>query len=236
MLCHRVCEARHIRASELTPAKQAIKRCLLPAAGPRRLPFGVARGIRMQIDFQVQTRTYLGLYEIELNRHLRRMLTPGVRAFDIGAQHGYDALVIAKHTGSPVAAFECDHACVLGMRASFGLNPGLGSLVTPVEALVGDRPGELGIDEYAFVDGFVPDFLKIDIEGGELSALRSAHRLLAERGPCIVLEVHSARLEHACGRLLVEHGYRPTIVHQRRVWPDHRPTQAVNRWLVAPGR
>ena len=139
----------------MTAVKQAIKRRALPTPGPRRLPFGVARRIRMQIDFEVQTRTYLGLYEVELNRHLRRMLTPGVSAFDIGAQHGYSALLIAKHTGSRVAAFDCNRACLLGMRASFGLNPDLGMLVTPVEALVGDGPGELGLDECAYSDGFV---------------------------------------------------------------------------------
>ena len=72
--------------------KRLAKRAILPAPGPRRLPIGIGRGLTMHIDFAHQTRTYLGLYEIELNRYLRRILKPGFTAFDVGAQHGYDAL------------------------------------------------------------------------------------------------------------------------------------------------
>lgn len=70
--------------------KQAIKRMVLPVPGPRQLRVGLGRGVRMHIDFEHLTRLYLGLYEIELNRHLRRMLRPGMTAFDVGGQHGYD--------------------------------------------------------------------------------------------------------------------------------------------------
>ena len=210
--------------------KQAIKAALLPSPGPRCLPLGLGRGLRMQIDFRHQTRTYLGLYEIELDRHLRRILRPGMSSFDVGAQHGYDSLVVAKRTRARVAAFECDAGCISGMRESFALNPDLAPLIQPVQATVGF---DLGLDEWAYGDGFVPDFIKVDIEGGEWEALRSANRLLGERHPAVVVETHSADLERACGRLLVDHGYRPMIVDQRLVLPDHRPTREQNRWLVA---
>jgi len=212
--------------------KQTIKRLLLPEAGARRLPIGIGRGLRMRIDFQHQTRMYLGLYEIELNRYLRRMLAPGITAFDVGGQHGYDALVIAKHTGAPVACFECDPVCVRGMSESFTLNPHIASLIEPVEALVGEDRDELGLDEWAYNVGFVPDFIKIDIDGGELAALRSAKRILRGRHPALIVETHSRDLERACGLLLREHGYRPLVVNQRRIWPDLRPVEH-NRWLVA---
>jgi len=212
--------------------KQDIKRIVLPAPGPRRLPLGIGRGVRMRIDFQHQTRTYLGLYEIELNRHLRRILRPGVTAFDVGAQHGYDSLVIAKHTRASVAAFECDAACMAGMAESVALNPALASLIRPVQAMVGDEPGQLGLDEWAYSGGFTPDFIKLDIDGGEAAALRSAQRILGERHPALIVEVHSSELERDCGKILVGHGYRPIIVSQRKIAPDYRPI-AHNRWLVA---
>lgn len=107
----------------------------------------------MQIDFEHETRLFLGLYEIELNRHLRAILRPGVRAFDIGAQAGYDALVIAKHTGASVASFECDHECFERMKSTFALNPELGELVEPVEAMVGV---DLTLDDFAHGAAFVP--------------------------------------------------------------------------------
>jgi len=212
--------------------KQAIKRIVLPPPGPRRLPVGIGRGVRMRIDFQSQTRTYLGLYEIELNRHLRRILRPGVTAFDVGAQHGYDSLVIAKRTRATVAAFECDAACVVELAESFALNPALVSLIRPVHAMVGGEPGQLGLDDWAYNGGFVPDFIKLDIDGGEVAALQSAERILGDRRPSLIVEVHSRELERDCGAILVGHGYRPLTVSQRKIAPDFRPA-AHNRWLVA---
>lgn len=213
----------------MVAAKQTIKRAVLPSPGVRRLRFGLARGVRMRIDFENQTRTYLGMYETELNKSLRKILRPGVTSFDIGAQYGYDALLIAKHTRATVASFECDPNCVAQMTGNFALNPDLVHLIRPVMARVGD---ELSLDEWAFGEGFVPDFIKFDIEGGEVTALRSAHRLLAERHPALVIEVHSAELERDCAELLIGYGYRPIVVTQRRLAPDHRPGPH-NRWLVA---
>lgn len=214
--------------------KDAIKQALMPTKPvPRTVFAGLARGVRMRIDFASQTRMYLGLYEIELDRHLRRILRPGLLAFDVGAQHGYDALAIANRTVSPVAAFECDPGCLAGMRESFELNPRLARLIQLVEATVGNGPGDLRLDDWAYGQGFVPDFIKIDIEGSELRALESAERILQERRPSLIVEVHSPELEREAGRLLVTHGYRIVVVSQRRLLPDHRPLGRHNRWLVA---
>jgi hypothetical protein len=184
----------------------------------------------MHIDFADHSRMYAGIYELELDRHLRRILKPGMTSFDVGAQHGYDSLIVAKRTRAPVAAFECDPVCLAGMRRSFAMNPDLAPLIRPVRAMVGF---DLSLDDWAYGDGFVPDFIKLDIEGGELVALQSAGRILGERHPDLIVETHSAELERQCGRLLVKHGYQPIIVKQRIVWPDHRPTREQNRWLVA---
>ena len=40
----------------------------------------------------------------------------------------------------------------------------------------------------------VPDFIKIDIEGWEIEALRGARQLLASRGPALFLEMHGETL------------------------------------------
>lgn len=211
----------------------AVKGALLPEGpAPRTVIAGVARGVRMRIDFAFQTRLYLGLYEIELDRHLRRLLRPGMTAYDVGAQHGYDALAIANRTGARVAAFESDGECLQGMRESFRLNPRLAGLIEAVEATVGNRPADLHLDDWAFNGGFVPDFIKLDIEGAEIAALQSAERILRERHPSLIVEVHSAGLEREAGGLLVRHAYRPLVVSQRRWLSDHRPTEH-NRWLVA---
>lgn len=214
--------------------KGALKSALMPSGlQVRTLPMGIGRGIRMDIDFSHETRLYLGLYEIELNRHLVRICQPGVKTFDVGGQYGYDALIFAKLTGAQVVSFECDDAAFDRLGRTVDLNPTLGPLVRPIRAAVGTgRDGSISIDEYC-ADSFVPDFIKVDVEGAEFDVLRGAASTLVTRHPALVVEVHSAHLEERCGMLLLEHGYRPRVISQRRLWPDFRPTDEVNRWLVA---
>lgn len=220
----------------LAPVLSTIKR-VLPPPGPRRFRVGLARGITMDMDFRLQTRAFLGLYELELNRHLRRLCPPGTRSFDVGAQFGYDALILAKLGEDRVASFEPDPACLQAMTANFALNPDLARLITPVVASVGTATNKtLSLDHYSgSAEGFAPDFLKVDVDGAEADVLEGARGLLAYRRPHLLVEVHSEELERRCGRLLVGHGYRPTIVNQRQVLRDYRPIPH-NRWLVAEGR
>src|SRR5213596_2760948 len=86
---------RSSSAARAHATKASLKHALLPAGAKiRRLPWGPARGVRMEIDFSCQTRLYLGLYETEVNRHLRALCRPGFAGFDVGGQSGYDALLI----------------------------------------------------------------------------------------------------------------------------------------------
>lgn len=214
--------------------KRLLKRVVLPRPGPRRLPLGIARGVVMEIDFDRNTRLFSGLYEVELSRFFRAMLRLGGPVFDVGAQLGYHSLVFAKLARAPVLAFDPDAGCVAIAEHNIGLNPDLAGLISVVPSPVGEGPDEVRLDDYAFSpDGFCPAFVKVDVDGGELSVLRSGRQLLAERPPALVVETHSRALEQACGRLLVDHGYRPRIVNQRRLLPDAR-TIEFNRWLVAP--
>jgi methyltransferase FkbM-like protein len=211
---------------------QQLKRRLLPPPGPQRIPFGIGAGITLNVDFQSDTRLYLGLYEIELNRHLRRLCTPGTLCFDVGGGVGYDALVLARLTGASVASFELDPRSRARMDANFALNPER-SLISTVSAAVGTGPGQLALDDFGR-EAFRPGFIKIDVDGGELEVLRSAERLLVDHRPSLIVETHSAELEQLCGRFLHARGYRPVVVYQRLIWKERRPIEH-NRWLVASG-
>jgi hypothetical protein len=210
---------------------QTAKRRLAPAPGPRRLPAGIGRGLVLNVDFADHTRLYLGLYELELNRHLRRLCPPGTTSFDVGGSFGYDALVLAKLSGAPVITFEADPIAVARLRTNLALNPGEAANVEVIEGFVGARPPQTRLDDVA-TQRFVPGFLKVDVDGAELEVLRGAEQLLREHGPAVVLETHAPDLEEACGALLAGAGYRVTVVHQRRLLRDHRPIPH-NRWLVA---
>lgn len=193
----------------------------------------------MNISFDAgQTRLYLGLYEVELSRHFRRLCQPGYRSFDVGGQYGYDALAIGKLTGAEVVSLECDPLLCDIIKRNIELNPGYTGRIQVREAFVTDvttaGTAMLTLDDLA-TSSFIPDFIKMDIEGAELDALRGAETILAERRPGLLVEVHSLPLEHACCQLLERHGYRWTVVNPRRWLPDYRPIPH-NRWVIAEGR
>jgi methyltransferase FkbM-like protein len=202
----------------------------------RKVPFGIGRGIVIPVDFSKHTRLFLGLYEVELNRFLRAFCGPGTTCFDVGAQLGYDALVLAQLTRSPVISFEANAELAAEMSTTFAANGVLGRLTEARHAYVGAASDgtSIALDDVAYGDGFIPDFMKIDIDGAEVDALQGAVRILRERRPHLIIETHSQQLERGCALILRDAGYAPTVVHQRRIWPDHRPTDH-NRWLIARG-
>lgn len=105
-----------------------------------------------------------------------------------------------------------------------------------VDSFVGATIGQATttIDKLA-VDYFAPDFLKIDIEGGERDALIGAEQVISGHSghkPPMIIETHSVKLEAECGDLLRKAGYTIEIVSQRRFMREHRPI-AHNSWIVA---
>jgi len=70
----------------------------------------------------------------------------------------------------------------------------------------------------------VPGFVKIDIEGAEVAALRGASRLLSEHRPTVLCELHGTN-EAVCD-LLESHGYTVSTIET----PDVQPREA--KWDV----
>jgi hypothetical protein len=139
--------------------------------------------------------------------------------------------------GGRVLAFEADPDECERLRRNVAANPSLVPTPEVRLARVTDRTAgaDVTLDDAAFAtDGFVPDLVKLDVEGWELKALRGGQRLLAERRPHLVVETHSAELELGCSDLLAAHGYSPQVVEPRRWLAEVR--QGHNRWLVATGR
>ena len=204
----------------------------------RTVRLGLGRGLRVDAGNGRHRRLLLGLYELELDRWLRSLCRPGYAAFDVGGQLGYDALVFAKRTNGRVVTFECDATWCTAIRRARAANPELGSRIELVETLVADRHdasgGMVTLDAHSAQVGWDPDIVKLDVEGCELGVLKGAAQMIARRHPHLIVEVHSAELEWACGTWLVQRGYRPRVVSQRRFLPEHRPT-VHNRWLIAVG-
>lgn len=213
--------------------RTAIKNGLLPSK-PRfcRFPFGISAGITMRIDFAHQTRLLLGLYEIEIAHHCRRLLKHCKSGFDIGANAGYYSLILAKHTKGPVIAVEPEIWGIEEMRLNFEQN---NYPLTCVQALVGARLeiGMVTLDHLA-AEHFKPDFIKMDIEGGEADALKGGLRLIEEHRPHMVIEVHSEALEAECREILSTFDYTIMGVSPRKWLPEER-VDAYNGWIICEG-
>ena len=217
--------------------KQLLRRIYMRPGLARRIPTGLARGLRLEVDPGAPVHVYAGTAEVEIARHIRRLARPGLRCFDIGGHNAYYAMILARLTGEQVVSFEFDPAGVARMRRNLALNPELERQVRILQVYLSfetnEQLGAATLDEIVARERLAPpDLLKIDVEGSEAAVLHGATELLRRR-PHLVIETHGPELERACVEALTPFGYRPLVVGQRRWLREHRA--ADNRWLVAEG-
>jgi FkbM family methyltransferase len=70
----------------------------------------------------------------------------------------------------------------------------------------------------------IPSLVKIDIEGGEVAALRGSRRLLAQGRPMLLLELHGPRAAEECWQILRGAGY--SLRAMRPGYPELEATSA----------
>ena len=102
----------------------------------RRLPLGLGRGLTMEIDFDRDARYWLGVYEIELSRHIGALCTPGSACFDLGSASGFYALVFAHRGAARVVAVEADSETCARLRRNVAANPGLAERIEVRESRI----------------------------------------------------------------------------------------------------
>lgn len=188
----------------------------------------------MQLDLRGgHLRLWLGVYEIEVATHLKRLATGARVAYDIGGQLGYDALILSRLVSDRVVSVDSDKECCDVIRHNAGLNPTSQDKVVVHLGEVGSpqKPGVVTIDELAKLYG-PPEVVKMDIEGEEVEALRGSTAVLRSSRPRMLIEVHGVSQEEQSKELLREAQYDVLVVDRRtRLLPEYRPL-AHNRWLV----
>ncbi len=200
---------------------------------------GPLAGYRWKRSHRYVSGYWLGNYELPIQECLVRELETGDVFYDVGANAGFFTLLAARCVGAEgrVFAFEPLPANIRTIRSQVELNAV--DNCTVVEAAVSDRDGPLhfsggtntstahiqGIrpemDGTAIVtvaaislDQFSqecrpPDFIKMDIEGAELLALKGARDLLSSnRAPKLLIEFHGPELRREGCRILRNRGYR----------------------------
>jgi FkbM family methyltransferase len=196
----------------------------------------------------IDARHLRGDKEQALQEALVAELRPGALFFDVGANGGYVSLLGARLVGpgGRVVAYEPHPLTAHEARAQLRLNgfancevvvaalaeregvaafaDDLGSQMLSLAEVRRDAPPSRTIsvrvttlDREAERCG-LPDVVKIDTEGSEVQVLRGADRVLRERAPVLLTEVHGPDILVEYQRLLDGYGYvtRPLSAERRR--------------------
>ncbi len=192
--------------------------------------FTTPDGLRMELDLGTYPDCCMaaGLYELETYRLLRRLLQPGRRFVDCGANIGYFTLLAARWVGPSgrVDAFEPDlqnrdrllrnleangltrvHVHAEAVSDGAGQltlyhpgprgNHGMASAYLYDSAR--DRPQQVPCQRLDACLQEAPDVVKIDVEGGELAAVRGMEHLFAGAHPPVIIYEHNRATAAAAG-------------------------------------
>ena len=170
---------------------------------------GPARGVRLELDIAREKAYWVGVYEPEAQDALARALVPGAVFYDVGAHIGFFSM-LAGALGARVYAFEPMPENAARIRDNAGLNS-FDVDVDVIEVAVWDSDAGIGLlpggssSEWRATPEASrpasrsmpspsptrpPDVIRIDVEGAEREVLAGAARLLAERRPVVIREVH----------------------------------------------
>lgn len=180
---------------------------------------------------------WLGSYEYEKQRTLRRFLKLGDTVYDIGANVGFYTLFASVLIGElgHVFSFEPLPENLRELKRHLELN--LVRNCTVIDAAVSSSDGEAAFDlsvdhctghlattgtlrvRTVTLDRLMketglrpPNLMKIDIEGAEYECLRGAADIIQNFRPVIFLATHGREVHLACSGLLAQWGYRITAL------------------------
>ena len=169
----------------------------------------------------------VGIWEPAVGAILRTYLRPRCTYFDVGANIGYFAMMASKLVGNhgTVVCFEpsiraveilshniqlnnCqnvvlfsnglgDHPSIQTLYLARGDNIGATTTRKAHGSIGTERIAILRLDDLVDGLGLVPDLVKVDIEGGEIAALRGMERALTTHSPPVVCELNEVHLNES---------------------------------------
>jgi len=182
----------------------------------------------------------LGTYEPFKTAAYLQNLHEGDVVYDVGAHVGYYAAIAATLVGKrgQVFAFEPRPLNIIYLKRHIQVNQM--SNVQVIEACVGDKSrqcrfetrtgtgtghiseqGDITVDmvclDELFSEGELPkpNFIKIDVEGGEVLVLEGARRVIQESQPIILVATHSDSKHKFVTDFLDSFGYKYRILDKK---------------------
>ena len=221
-----------------TGVLSSIKSKLVPDESRVRLvSFGLFKGLQFEINLRSQTQLYLGLWERETYRAIRRAARTAEWFVDIGAGKGELCVFFATSQRiKRVVAIEPDDVETVTLRANLTYNNIDLRRVEILRKFVSTKKDadHIEIDQLD-LDRVVRGLIKIDVDGLELDVLQSGKSLFSEGNVDVLVETHSFELEKSCIEWLQVRGYNCNIIRNawwRSIIPEQRPIPH-NRWFFA---
>lgn len=204
---------------------------LIPPATVVPILWGPLRGKRWVAGSGIH-RCWLGFYEREKLKLIARELRPGSVFYDVGAHVGIYTILASSLVGDgKVFAFEPVPRNVAYLKKHLVLNRisnvavhelavsdhcGMASFHAEQTGFMGHLSNDGGIAVLtATLDSLVkegrilpPSYIKMDIEGAELMALRGARECIHHYRPMIFLATHSWKIQAECCQLLKSWDYQ----------------------------
>jgi len=190
---------------------------------------GINKGMKWITGSGTSRACWLGNYEADHLTALTKLVRPGMTVYDVGANAGFYTLAFSRLVGSSgrVFAFEPEATNVQFLRRHVKVNRLKN--VTIVQVAISSQAGmvpfegsfgtgsiaqesfylvpSISLDQF---EGPQPSFIKMDIEGAEVLALRGARGVLGTSRPALCIATHSEELKRESKTLLASLGYRFT--------------------------
>ena len=204
----------------------------LRAMGINQVLLGKNKGLKLRYKNDLNLDMLLGLHEPNTFEVFDIFVKPGMIVADIGANVGYFTRFLSKKVGSKgsVHAFEPSPSTFKTLQETIDLNKLKN--ITAVNKAITDRNGSVKMflssthymasvdvnwatDKGGTVDvpatsldfyfgnlGRYPDFIKMDIEGGGVFALKGMRNCIIKNEPVLLLESHTPAEDLAIGQAL----------------------------------
>jgi len=186
-----------------------------------------------------------GTYETEKTEAFQRCVNAGDVVYDVGGHVGYYSVISSQMTGArgrvfvfeprPVnASYIKQHIKINGLKNVTLFDVAVSDKTgnAKFESRIGTGTGHLSsegnlhvktivLDEFVFEKSLpYPDFLKIDIEGGEIKALNGAQKILTKARPKLLIATHGEKENSFVLDLLKKYKYEYEILNPDSIKGD----------------
>lgn len=217
-------------------AKQRLQKLLFPIGSTQRIKLGYLKGQRIKVTENSDWASLVGRYEPGTHKAMAALISKGDTVYDIGANSGIHGMLMSKLVGEKglVINFEPLPENFKELEENFRIND-IKNYKT-IQAAVSDSDGmarfrvgghrkqgaivngnqdlvqtievrTIKLDTFLQQGNPRPRFIKMDIEGAELAALKGFARTIDEAQPIMIIELHEKRLDGEIGKFLIDHGY-----------------------------